>query len=164
MLRPARIFLTVAVLSSVCFAAYRFVILPHNCNVNRKRLRASTERVARLTDHFAAMRLARRNLDAASKAVQDCPHELDLYMIAAANLRALGRFPEAVEMYERALMVDRRPEIYFNLGLVELKLGRRSKAIEHLTTAAIFSNRWRTNLPPEVADEVHAGVNAFQQE
>ncbi|HKO58395.1 MAG TPA: hypothetical protein VJ276_21195, partial [Thermoanaerobaculia bacterium] len=50
--------------------------------------------------------LARDTLERASRALRRCPSNIQLRMIAAANLRQLGRSADAIRMYEEALRFD----------------------------------------------------------
>ncbi len=61
----------------------------------------------------------------------------------------------AIAEYERALRIDRRPEIYFRLGLVQLQALEHSAGIESLTRACAFDPALLAEIPyKEVKQEV----------
>jgi hypothetical protein len=85
--------------------------------------------------------MARRNLDVLEPCMRVTCRDVSLDMIAAANLRLLGRDSDAIAMYRHALSLDRRPEIYLNLASSELVLGNRSAARDDTMRATMF-NPW----------------------
>jgi len=64
-------------------------------------------------------------------------------------------------LYERALAIERRPEIYFGLGMAQLDMLQRSAAIENLTRACAFDPARLANIPyPEIRDETRRRLRA----
>jgi tetratricopeptide (TPR) repeat protein len=104
--------------------------------------------------------LARQNLERAQQWILRCPNDLEIYMIAAASLRALGRSGEAVDMYERAAQLDRRPEIYLNLGEAQAEAGLINQAIPNLATAVIFDPSLIAEVPGILQQKVQDNVLA----
>lgn len=62
------------------------------------------------------------------------PPDVAIPMTRAAALEANGDRAAAIAGYERALLIDRRPEIYFQLGL----LHHDSAAVENFVRACAF--------------------------
>ena len=85
--------------------------------------------------------LARRNLERMQGCAACMPDDISADMIVAANDVVLGLSTAAAALYRSALRFDRRPEIYVNLAGVELELGQRDQAREHLVLACLF-NPW----------------------
>ena len=105
-------------------------------------------------NQYRAAAIARTSLDMIEPCLERSSSEVDVYMIAAANYRTLGRLPDAVRMYKTALAYDRRPEIYYNLGIVELQLQQRPAAMADLLTAVRFSRMYMSDLPDDVRNEL----------
>jgi len=59
-------------------------------------------------------------------------------MIRAANLRMVGDFSAAAASYRAALDVQKRQEIYFELGATEVEIGDRQAAIDAYTNCVRF--------------------------
>lgn len=78
------------------------------------------------------------------------------YHVARAEaLRILGRNDEAIATYQTALSLQRRPEIYTPLGLLQIKAGRREEGIQSLITAIRFNGAYggwidRTDVANEI--------------
>ena len=66
------------------------------------------------------------------------PPEAIVPIARGAAARVLGDSRAAVAEYQRALAIDRRPEIYFQLGLAQLANRDRPAGIESLTRACAF--------------------------
>jgi tetratricopeptide (TPR) repeat protein len=60
-------------------------------------------------------------------------------MIAATAQLVVDRPERAIELYERALRIDRRPELYVGLGSALLQAGDHERATKAFTTAATFA-------------------------
>ncbi|HEV7922502.1 MAG TPA: tetratricopeptide repeat protein [Thermoanaerobaculia bacterium] len=104
--------------------------------------------------------LARDTLERASRALRRCPSNIQLRMIAAANLRQLGRPADAIAMYEQALRFDRRPEIYINIGQSRVESGMRARAVDDFVRAVVFAPGMIEEVSPDLRDEVYARAAA----
>jgi tetratricopeptide (TPR) repeat protein len=114
--------------------AYRQVGPPCHCDVI---INAVKQRTLRMLAHpgSGSGSLARTNLSKLESCLKDAPAIVQNYMVAAANARILENNALAATLYEAALRYDRRPEIYFNLGLVQLDLRRTEEALRNLELA-----------------------------
>lgn len=153
--RPAifRILLAAVVLAGVSYGIYVDCYLPYDCNIFER----SAESSMMVADDASGLRgaeLARRNLEQSSAWIERCPHDVDLYMIAAASLRELGRSDAATQMYERSLTLDRRPEIYLNLGQAQAEAGRTAEAIPNLAAAVRFDPALINEVPGALQQDV----------
>ncbi len=90
--------------------------------------------------------LARENIEELSPCLANCPADVPLAMILAYNYRKVGNPQRAVEIYQRAFLYDRRPELYLNLGLAMLEGGHESEGLRTLIQAALYN--------PEFVDEI----------
>lgn len=137
------------------FLAWRIAWQPWQCNVTKKAVEARTQLTYDVVvDTFRVSRNARANLTALELCLKTAPDDVALYMLAAANERLIGRFDEAATMYRKALQYDRRPELYYNLGLMELALNQRHAAVADLLTAVSFSRSYIHDLPADVQIEI----------
>ena len=142
--------IAIAVIAPLCLLAlYRCSYMPVRCSVNaassERALLAATNRA----DNYAAIVAARRALDR----LRGCdihPWQIDPPLLTALSYRFLQRNNRAIEWYERALVIDRRPEIYLGLGLMQLKVGMREDGLRSLTLACAFA--------PDMLDGIDDGV------
>jgi O-antigen ligase len=160
-LRPRRlptalsIALVVVIVIVAAFMINRIALRPWQCNVAEKEIQTRTSLTYdSVSDPIVASRNAHENLAALEPCLDAAPNDVALYMLAAANDRLIGRDADAATMYRRALHYDRRPELYYNLGVVELQLHQRDAAIADLLTAASFSRTYLQDLPVDVKAEV----------
>ncbi len=116
----------------------RFIVRPFQCNRMIKQLRARAERGFRAEGSFLAVAHAHEDIISAIQCTKSASEKVEAYMIAAANLRLLGRPQEAVSMYQLALNYDRRPELYVNLGQTLIQAGHREEGLQMLVLAARF--------------------------
>jgi tetratricopeptide (TPR) repeat protein len=88
-----------------------------------------------------------------SARVQRClvymPDDLDLRFEAAASSLVLGSTDAAIEQYREALKIDRRPEIYLNLGTALYNSGRRQEAAVAFARVYAFAG-FMVNYDPDL--------------
>lgn len=125
--------------TAACLPVLRVnVFEPLYCDRVRRQLRS------RVVENFSQREStnfrtrARHDAAEAIRCLQWVPHEIDFYMIAAANYRVTGRLDASAHLYQSALKYDHRPEIYINLGEVLLEIGQREEGLIALTKAASF--------------------------
>jgi O-antigen ligase len=160
-LRPRRlpaalsIAFVVVVVIGAAFLINRIALQPWQCNLTEKEIQVRTSLTYdSVADPIQASRNAHDDLAALEPCLDAAPNNVALYMLAAANQRLIGRDADAATMYRRALQYDRRPELYYNLGVVELQLHQRDAAIADLLTAVSFSRTYLQDLPVDVKAEV----------
>jgi len=129
-------------------AMHRVVYQPWRCSVMRRTLEPATLLLWERQDSFVRPR-ARENAAMARACIGVTPYDSAPYMMAAANDRLAGDFVTAAAMYEGALHCDRRPEIYFDLGLMQLELARTADAEESFVKAGSFDPYTILDIPPE---------------
>jgi hypothetical protein len=142
----AKLLLTAVIL--VLFAAglnylcYR----PYLCNQVSRSIKESTllgwNDAERAPENWRVVVEARRRLGRLQPCLDPCCATVELHMIAAANFRLLQRNGQAANEYRAALQYDQRPEIYFNLGLVEVADGQREQGIQDLVIAGRTGSYW----------------------
>lgn len=136
-------------------AIYHTGAVPLRCNRENKRLEDATIRTMSQRGAAGAVS-ARENVDAVLRSIRACPREPNFYMIAAANYRILRRHEEAASMYESTLRLERRPEIYFQLGMTRADMGMNVEAVESFTRACRFVPVLIEQVPGHLREDVRA--------
>jgi tetratricopeptide (TPR) repeat protein len=158
-MRAVKLLLIAAIHAAAVYAIVRTSYLPWRRNVMVKWVEKAT--VASFDDADAqrvAIR-ARRNLEIIARD-PGAESDLDLLMDAAANERLLGRNDAAAAKYRKALAINRRPEIFFNLGMTLLDGGHREEGIQNLVTAIRFKPDAGYLPDPAINAEVHRRIYA----
>lgn len=135
----ARRIAALAIVAAGVYALDVFCVLPWRCNLVRKARAQATDAAYNAVGSPEARIAARRNLDAVLPCTSATCRDIAVDMLAAANYRLLGQNDTAVQFYEHALRLDRRPEILMNLGVTELAAGDRAAARRHLLQASLFN-------------------------
>jgi len=151
----ARSIAIAAILAGAAIAIHRWCWIPYRLNIVKKTVEQRTFKAFDSVQVESAVIVARNNIDALARAGGDCGRDVDVCMEIAANERILGRWREAIAAYERALRLSKRPEVYYNLAMTELRAGDRETAIEHLVCAVRFDPEVGYIPDPEINAEVH---------
>lgn len=130
-------------LSSLAFAAalagiVRWAVLPYHCNIAKRPLVARTDAISAERRDDVARAYAREALAALRPLRRNCPRDIDLLMMEAANLNAMEHREESIAAYRAALAVEKRPEIYFDLANVEYAAGHMDDAVRDGALAVWF--------------------------
>jgi tetratricopeptide (TPR) repeat protein len=100
-------------------------------------------------DEYETRRLAAR----IRADLNDCEHvsapEIAIPFARGAAAELAGDPHAAIAEYERALRIDRRPELYFRLGMARLAALERSAAIDSFTRACAFDPTMLADIPYE---------------
>ena len=146
----------------ICGAAawvfFHLCVIPYRCNLEEKRIEDLTFQAMQSNSMLSVVR-ARQNLDELENL--KCTNA-NFFMIRAANLRILGRIDESIAMYESALRDEKRPEIFFQLGMAQLAAARRDAAIDSFAQALIFQPSLDNEVPAEVRREALSKVDQIK--
>ena len=157
MRRSAVLLARAVAIVAAAIALQRLCLEPYRGNlVLRDVLLRST--AAQSADQQRASILARANLQDLARVEQSRRLDPAWYMLYAANCGILERWSDAADTYTRALLIDDRPEIYIDRGLVFLRLGRTDAAIADMVTAARFDPAVIEQLEGELGARVAAAV------
>jgi tetratricopeptide (TPR) repeat protein len=138
-MRRSLIFLArAAAVVAAAFAIDHFCIRPYRGAVVEVEVQQRSA-VAETADHQRAVIIVRDNLRDLDRVAPDRRLDASWYMLYGGNLALIDRWPEATDVYTRALAIDRRPEIYFNRGLGRLHLGQLDAGVADMATAARFN-------------------------
>ncbi|HSY49290.1 MAG TPA: hypothetical protein VLC46_10800 [Thermoanaerobaculia bacterium] len=89
------------------------------------------------------------------------PPDASIPMTLGAAAEASDDPPTAITEYERALLIDRRPEIYFHLGLMQQETPDRASAIDNIVRACAFDPARLADIPyDEVRRETRRRLQA----
>lgn len=158
--------LIVVVIATV-FALQNWVVGPYECNL---KVRRGTTRllaaVAQPPGSYRAVRLARATIEDLQPCVEARPSDISADMVLAGSYRMIGELQRARETYEMALAYDRRPELYFNLGQVEVDAGNSQAGIQNFITACLYDPAYFDEISkeqPEVRDAVRTYLVAHSR-
>jgi tetratricopeptide (TPR) repeat protein len=114
-------------------------VLPRiECNRDKGRINRDVRRFARTGDENMRINVARKDLDACRRCLAIYPEDFQLHMLMGATLRILGDADAALQSYETALTIAERPEIYAQMGEIELERGNVEAARKLLFKAGRF--------------------------
>ncbi|HEV8433472.1 MAG TPA: O-antigen ligase family protein [Thermoanaerobaculia bacterium] len=155
-LRAGPYTIAIVAIAASAWIALRFAYDPFVAEGKKLQLETRTEGVLAMGDPFRSAQVARENLATIGRYLPKRPGDVDYLMLRAANDRVLGNYDDARDSYLQALRYDRRPELYAELGLTELRMGRRQEALDALFQAVLFSRVYFESLSPDVIDELKA--------
>jgi hypothetical protein len=150
--------LTGVILAAAAIAVRYVSYQPLRCNDVAMLVTGTTQHINQIADPSLLTVLTRENLEKLEPCRRDVPWNVNLHMLAGANYAARDQHEEAVRMYEEALRYDHRPEIYFNLGVELLKLGRTEESIEPLTIACGIKSSMVNEIPDPIRSQIIARV------
>jgi len=133
-----RVILASVVIVAAGFAVHRLCVIPFRDNLVMRDVEARMAIVENV-DSFRAVSLARLNLGDLDRVARSRRLDPAWYLFYGANCEILERWQDASNAYTRALAIDQRPELYFNRGLVMLRLGRIDQATADMTRAVRFN-------------------------
>src|SRR5947209_6842035 len=142
-----------AVIAGAAWITLRFAYDPFIAEGKKLQLKNRTEQVLAMGDPYRAAPIAREDLAKIGEYLPKRPGDVDYLMMRGANDRVLGNYEEARASYQEALRYDRRPELYSELGVTELQMGRRAEALDALFQAVLFSRIYFEALSPDVRSE-----------
>jgi len=139
-MKAVRLLALVLLAASTVYALHRLVYVPLHCariaSISAANVEASPTRetAARARDDL----LACRSVTA---------REAHVAFILGGVFAVLGDDRSAAGEFERALTIERRPEIYFALGMARFGLLQRDAAIDSLTRACAFDPSRLADIP-----------------
>jgi len=120
------------------FALYRCSYVPLLCSREVWRSEKELLAAAEGADSYYRIVAARDSL----ARVLECdsrPLDVNRPVLIALSYRFMEQHPQSVVWYQRALSIDRRPEIYLGLGIEQVRAQRRAEGIESLALSVAFA-------------------------
>lgn len=149
----------VVTLISVIAAALilKLGVQPLRCDIELRALEERTLQAMNDPGHLAAP-LARETIERADAALAHCRKQLEFLMVKGANQRILNRREDAVETYKRAAALEKRPEIFFQLGATLFEAGRSLDAIEPFAQACRFQPSLLDQVPQSIRSDIESRI------
>jgi tetratricopeptide (TPR) repeat protein len=130
------------------------------CNLAKGRMNREVRAFGRSGDEYARLTGARENVETCRHYLTIFPEDHQLYMLLAANLRVLGSLDEAVENFRHALTLTERPEIYAQIGELEIERGNIEAGRAAMTKAATFHMLYVETVDEPLRSEIYKAVMA----
>jgi tetratricopeptide (TPR) repeat protein len=132
-----RIVILAATVVVCAWALWNWSVVPLQCNAALTRITASTRANETLPDYAKEQR-ANNNIDLLQKLRVRCKADVRVPFLIGVNESSAERHENAVNAFNEALKIDRRPEIYAAIASEQVLLGRTDEAIKNYLTAARF--------------------------
>jgi tetratricopeptide (TPR) repeat protein len=143
--------LKIIAIAAVALAAAKAIAVmcwaPYRCDIVKYDAQRMLFSIYDMPRTFRIITLTRSRIPPLQECLQVSPTDADMYMTVAALHRIMGRFDDAMEMYRSALRFEQRPELYLNLGLMQLESGDREQAMPNLTKACLFNVDFINEIP-----------------
>lgn len=159
MTRALRVVASIAIIVTAGWSVYHLCYLRFVCNVTVMKSERAVIKYIDFNDQVAARIRAREVVRELSACIPCSPNDVAQRMARAAALRMLGRPAEAVLEYRQALRVDRRSELFLNLGQAEMEAGRVDAAADALATAALTHYSYLSDYNEPMQSRVRAVVD-----
>lgn len=161
-----RLFRIVAVMAVIWVTSeviYQLTYRPLACNRIKNRVQTVALEMWDRPDEPSVARRAREGIAAMRQCIAVSPTDPDMYMTLAVNERLIGRLADAAATYRQALRYDRRPELFYNLGMVLLEMNQRESAALAFTEACKFDLNFANRIPdPALVETIVTAVRARQ--
>jgi len=153
--RLARMALAVLAVAASVFAAYHWCWRRYRCEVVKEE---SAARVKSAYQYPVAMRIeiARAVIPSLRQCADYDPGDFRAPFLLGSAAAAAEQNEMALSNYESALRLNERPEIYANIGLLQLELGRAEDARRNLTRAAIFNTAILASISEPLQSQLYA--------
>jgi tetratricopeptide (TPR) repeat protein len=153
-LRLLRFAAAALIAAAAALAVAHFAWQPLACSIQRRQLTVATQKLGNRHDIFV-ITPARENAAVARRCALAVRCDPGLYVLAAENYRICSDWPDAEAMLAEALKYDRRPEIYWALGVMQLEMGQVAESKHALVQAALFDPYIILDIgPDDVRNEV----------
>jgi tetratricopeptide (TPR) repeat protein len=150
----------VALWMALAWVGYVIPADSYRANLQKYRVQQNMAVIRLNPEGMSGRVLARQNLELLKPyAVRSVDPEIHNYI--GQNLQFLGRDVEALQAYQRALDLEPRPEIHYNVGMIKWRLGDREGAIEHIALMAAFTPL--IQVPPPLQQEVGDRVEELRE-
>jgi len=157
-MKPLRAVLALLLVAALAVMVTRVFVPRISCNLAKGRINRSVRGFARIGDDYRRTALARANLEECRRCLEYFPEDHQLYTLYGANLRFVGRLDEALEAFRKALALTERPEIYAQIGEIEIELGNVEAGRAAVMKAAMFHTLYAETVAEPMRSEINAVV------
>jgi hypothetical protein len=126
-------------LAAAATAVVLRVAIPRwQCNLDKGRINREVRRLSRTGDEYERITRARANVAKCRECIELFPQDHQFYLLLAANLRILGEREEAIRTLQHAITLVERPEMWAQIGELEIERGDIEAGRTAIMTAATF--------------------------
>jgi len=156
---------TLAMLMAVAILAtiVRGILPRIECNLEKGRINREVRVLERSGDQYFRSERAKKNILSCTRCLSIYPDDFQMYMLLGVNQRILGNYDDALESLRTALALAERPEIYMQMGEIEIARGNPAAARPLLLQAATFSVLTLDGIDEPMKSELKAEVAARRQ-
>lgn len=162
-MKALRVFFAASLAVAVIFVIAQSLVPRFHCNRTKGEVNRHVRRFSRIGYEYDRAVLARRNLAKIDACLTQFPEDYQLYILRGANLRFLGRPEDAIAAFQQALTLAERPEIYAQIGEIEVERGNLEAARVALTKAATFNVIFVETVDEPLRSEIYKAVIARHQ-
>ncbi len=132
-------FVLALMLAAVSTAVALRVAVPRwECNREKGRINREVRRMWRTGDEYERIARARANVARCRACIVRFPQDHQMHMLLASNLRILGERDEAIGTLQHAITLSERPDMWAQIGELEIERGNIEAGRAALMTAATF--------------------------
>jgi tetratricopeptide (TPR) repeat protein len=143
-IRAIRVLGLVAIAVATIAALHDAVYLPLVCEALESRAAFTADT---LRDDAAKLAWSRETIDSLLRCERFASGNSRIAYVLGNAYRDHGEPEKAIASYRRALSVDRRPEIYFALGMAQLEALHHDDAIDSFVQAGVFAPAQLAEIP-----------------
>lgn len=159
-----RVLIVLLLAIAISLVVGRLLIPRLQCNLAKGQINRDARR-PRAGEYERAAR-ARQNIATCRQCIATFPYDHQWYTLLGANLRIAGEQKEALASFHHALTLVERPEIYAQIGELEIERGNIAAGHAALLRAAIFQIFYidfvADPMRSDLQDEVMARYNRLQ--
>jgi tetratricopeptide (TPR) repeat protein len=148
MKRAIRLLVASAIAVAALFTFQWWVIDAYLCNRHLKEIETQTQ--LEIAAGSGRVENARRRLATLRVCAGEPYFRTEVLILTALNESFLAKDDAARHAIEEALLYDQRPELYFNLALLDLRRGDVDAAARNARTAVAFNPDLHSKLPPQL--------------
>lgn len=137
-MKVIRILLAALLVTSASLAITRIALPRLACNLAKGQINRDVRRMGRTGNEFERYEKARANVARCRECIAEFPQDHHLYLLLGANLRVLGEYDAAIAELRNALKLIERPEIYAQIGEIEIERGNLQAGHDAILRASIF--------------------------
>lgn len=156
-MRAFKILISVALLATCAVTAYRIPYSRLRCEREKKAIEALIRRSESMSI-FTRSATLRQVIARCDRCLALDRADFDFYILRGGAEAFLGQTDRALRTYRLALSLNERPEIYANIGLINLEEGRYAEGKDALITASVFNLTYCETVDVPLRGEIYAAV------
>jgi hypothetical protein len=126
------------VVAAATAVVIRVAIPRWECNREKGRINREVRRMWRTGDEYERITRARANVAKCRECLAQFPQDHQMHTLLASNLRILGERDEAIRTLRHAISLVERPDMWVQIGELEIERGDVEAGRAAIRTAAMF--------------------------